>query len=538
VSVVGLGERLVGAVLPTTPGRTAALAISRAWLRSGCVPGHALPVSVALAGFFADRGFRHDARALLVTAEEVHPDLAVRAGVQAARARLQVDDGELPDDLSEVLTSLLSQADSAWEAKDVESCARRLSEALTLGFHGNLQFGPHTLVISDPDPFLSLFRRSTAFSALSEPSGRRPPPVRNGLARRVLFVSFRNWNFVRGIIEDYRDAGVEVRMLDLSERTDVRTDLTTLIRAKLHLARTGEGIAPPADIAAMWRWADTVFVEWANRQAVWASLLDVEHPRLVVRLHSYEASIAAPHVTDWSVVSNLVFVSGTVRELTGTVIPAVGAAAHTHTVPNRNELETFVRAKCPGAERTLAMVGWATENKDPAWALDVLEALQDVDEQWRLILVGHAPDGAAVATPYFSAVLDRIARLGSAVETVGFTRDVAGVLTRAGVILSASRREGTHEGFIEGVASGAFPVARNWPAVARWGGPGQLFPRDWIVDGPEEAARRILNWAEAADRDKEVAATQQWVLERYSWPHVRQRLDAVVLGEAGGGEAT
>ena len=62
-----------------------------------------------------------------------------------------------------------------------------------------------------------------------------------------------------------------------------------------------------------------------------------------------------------------------------------------------------------------------------------------------------------------------------------------------GVILSTSVRESFHLGLIEGAASGAVPVVRNWPFFAgRAAGARSIFPADWIVETPAEAADRII----------------------------------------------
>ena len=73
------------------------------------------------------------------------------------------------------------------------------------------------------------------------------------------------------------------------------------------------------------------------------------------------------------------------------------------------------------------------------------------------------------------------------------TDDVPAALEEIGVILSTSVREGQPVGLLEGAASGAVPVVRDWPFFAgREHGARTLFPSDWVVDDPVEAAERIL----------------------------------------------
>ena len=53
-------------------------------------------------------------------------------------------------------------------------------------------------------------------------------------------------------------------------------------------------------------------------------------------------------------------------------------------------------------------------------------------------------------------------------------------------MLSSSVRESFHMGLVEAVASGALPVVRDWPFFP--GAARTLFPPDWVVDSPAEAA--------------------------------------------------
>jgi glycosyltransferase involved in cell wall biosynthesis len=54
-------------------------------------------------------------------------------------------------------------------------------------------------------------------------------------------------------------------------------------------------------------------------------------------------------------------------------------------------------------------------------------------------------------------------------------------------------RESFGLGIVEGAASGAIPVVRNWPFFAHMNhGARTLFPTEWVVDTPQEAADRLL----------------------------------------------
>jgi glycosyltransferase involved in cell wall biosynthesis len=166
----------------------------------------------------------------------------------------------------------------------------------------------------------------------------------------------------------------------------------------------------------------------------------------------------------------------------------------------------------------------------------VFEQVRRQDPRWRLLLLGRnfpRTNLTRPATLYRDRFEARLADLGDAVDRPGYTEDVPEALRRIGVIVSSSRREGTHEGLLQGTASGAFPLVRNWPYVAKWGGPATLLPGEWVVETPEQAAQRLLEAAANRDEfEKARAEAAEWIVSRYDWSVVRPALDALLLEDA------
>jgi hypothetical protein len=102
------------------------------------------------------------------------------------------------------------------------------------------------------------------------------------------------------------------------------------------------------------------------------------------------------------------------------------------------------------------------------------------------------------------------------------------------VIISSSVRESFHVALVEGAASGAVPVVRDWPFFARRAASARsLFPRDWVVATPEEAARRILE-STTTEPDWLVAgkAASDHALATWDWTVTRHQFDRLLLGLA------
>jgi hypothetical protein len=70
------------------------------------------------------------------------------------------------------------------------------------------------------------------------------------------------------------------------------------------------------------------------------------------------------------------------------------------------------------------------------------------------------------------------------------------------------------------VASGALPVVRDWPFFP--GAARTLFPEEWVVDTPEQAAERILALTQDAETWRaETRAAARHVIEKWDWTVVR-----------------
>ena len=510
------------------------------------VPGTASIVagtSNNLASRLRAQGHSQSARALLATVEPTLPESDTTVSMRAVARVLDLNLGTDAGDTAELTATSLALADAAFARGDLDEAAALLQTAFDLALHRVHHFedkpSPYAL---DPDAFLQPFRRSRTFQAVVTPTkGVRPARGRadaEGRPHRILFATATNFNFTRETIREYAERpGVEVREVDIRRlpKGPWRPDPAELTWNRLRHS-AGLPMEVPPQVREDVDWADTIFVEWGHRAMTWISMLPNVRARVVARLHSYEALTQFPLITDWSGIDDLVFVSGHIRALVEHAIPEVRSGPRIHTIGNRNVLDSYDLPKRVAASRTLGLIGWGQVVKDAQWALDVLEELRRDDPAWRLRLVGHgfADDSklTEAAARYKARLEERIEALGDAVIRPGFTNDVPHAMRRIGVILSTSQREGTHESLIQGAASGALPVVRNWPVVARWGGAHTMYPDSWIVETPQEAADRIR--AAAPDLATEGAKAREWARKTYDWSVIGPQLETLLLDQTEG----
>ncbi|MEU1180427.1 hypothetical protein ABZ464_22740 [Streptomyces sp. NPDC005820] len=470
-------------------------------------------------------------------------DARHRADLLGEAARLDLAHGRAPRVLTAAVAAELACADTRWAAGESKAAAASAVAALQLAFHRVLHFDRTTSPLAeDPTAYLEPVHRSQVVRALTKGAGRAAAPAEPPAGRplRLLFVTRGNANFLQQIRDHYADhPEVELRSLDFKENPALDKLATSLTRLAAHRLGGEEEFDRQAEelLRPHLDWADTVFVDWCVGPAAVLTSVDPGTTRIVVRLHSAETFSPWPFLVDFSRVDDLVFVGAHLRDLTVSVVPQLSSARapRLHVIANAMDLAGQVRPKTEDARFTLGLTGISSVAKDPRWAIEVLRILRAEDPRYRLLLLGADVDAtlSAASRAYARQYRRDVAELepSGALRRLGQLDDVPAALTEVGVILSSSVRESFHCGFVEGAASGAVPVGRDWPFFAgRTNGARTLFPAGWVVASPQEAAARIL--AVTATREgwsKAGRAASAHALAAWDWPVVREEFDRLLL---------
>ncbi|MFC9172904.1 MULTISPECIES: glycosyltransferase family 1 protein [Streptomyces] len=482
----------------------------------------------------------------LVTARaaaEKLADPAIKARLLDEVASRVIKNGRTPDNLTEAVTAYLDLADAKLVSGDRPAAADALLHATKLAFHRVVHIDQlSSPLAADPAGFTAPFRKSTAASAVVRPKGRLTPAAAPPKDRplRLLVATTSNANFLHLIRSHYEaNPDVELRFLDMAEHPGMKR-LNGATQRHVEYRLGGDPLfahGVEQQLRPYLDWADTVFVDWCVAPAALFTVIDPGDTRIIVRLHSYEAFTRWPHVMDFSRVDDLVFVADHIRDLSLAAIPGLSGerTPRTHVIDNGMDLANFRRTKDPSTRFNLGLVGIGQVAKDPLWALQVLQLLRERDERYRLFVIGGEmgrPSNAAKAyARKLEKALKRLTEEGAVVQ-VGSTDDVPGALEDVGVILSTSVREGCHVGLMEGAASGAAPVVRDWPFFAGGEhGAGTLYPAEWVVGTVEEAVERVLSLTASDEswRNAGKMATEH-ALTTWDWPVVRLDFDRLLFG--------
>lgn len=463
----------------------------------------------------ADLGIEHEAAQAIVT-------LATNRTATAATT-------EVADRLSDV-------ADEALAAADFDRASRLFTHLLWLVFfpslHTSAEWSP---LVEDPDSWLEPVRRSKVRHHIL---GRARPTQRQPADHSAPGVAV-----IRGSYP-----GFSAPVVEALEAFGLPT--TAFVPGTEDRRLVGNG--PNEDVVRWlvgtdpiptWEWLSEterraqVFVDWADRAAAIA-IANRTTGRTVLRIHSADLLSGWIHLTPLDKVDEIVVVSEPMADLVRRIVDVPDTTV-VRALPNLVDAERFDRPKNPIASRTVAVVGWAQQVKDPVWALDVLALLRRSDPEWRMAFVGNDFEarGSLAARAYKARFWERMLEedVRSGVKFVGYTRDLPGVFQDAGFVLSSSLRESFGVALMEGVASGAVPVVRNWPAFQVVDAARRVTDPRWVVEDVEEAAAAILRLGDEPDRATEATHARQWLKGRFVTDDVAAQYVAVVTGAARNG---
>ncbi|CAM3968214.1 glycosyltransferase [Helcobacillus massiliensis] len=459
---------------------------------------------------------------------------SARLVTRAAQALHRLDTGTpLPwDELRSIAAELLAAADGMAGHAAV---ARRLRNlAVRLMYHRTMHAGAtRSPLMHNNSEFIGVLRSAhSSNELLVRPDSPIPSAASDRAAGssplKVLILCHSSWTFIDRVQSDLAaNTEIEFRTFDVSALPlSERPTWGTVLRQRDRW-NTRRRLSPvPKSLAPHLAWADVAFVEWGAETFAWFSFLDLTDcsVRAVARIHRYETLTPYPMLVRGGFYDAVCFVTPALRRLMETSSPRLAQTQHLPVVHNVHDFTEFFAADSPFRDRfALVQVGWSVPVKDVLFSLDVLEHLRARDPRFHLRLIGRplSTTSTAATRAWADEVESRIEQFGSGVREEGFRDDIPEVLAQSGFLLSSSVSEGTHESVAEAAAAGCIPVVRNWPDIAPWGGAQAIYPAEWTIGTPAEAAERILALVEDAPYESTSASVRRWVQENRREDEVR-----------------
>jgi glycosyltransferase involved in cell wall biosynthesis len=261
-------------------------------------------------------------------------------------------------------------------------------------------------------------------------------------------------------------------------------------------------------------WAEFIWCEWLLKNAEWYAQHKRPNQRLVVRMHRMELGRIHGERLDMGKVDAVVAVSPFFFERLLERYPNIPRHKARY-IPNYVRVDEYRTDWHSDRLFTLGLIGILPSRKGYHRALEILQALRQVDKRFRLEVFGKHPselpwiarDSEEMA--YFQQCEQYIHRhqLQEAVNFNGHV-DIKEALAarRVGYVLSVSESEFDFPGpesFHLAVADGF--SAQGLSFVRRWPGAEYLWLDDFLVDSDADAVEKIFNYSCTPDAFRDAA---------------------------------
>jgi len=256
-------------------------------------------------------------------------------------------------------------------------------------------------------------------------------------------------------------------------------------------------------------WGEFIWCEWNLANAVWYSNNKTSNQRLVSRLHLQEVGTRARRFQTNININNI----DKIVVVANHIIDEVKQLFHwddekLHYLPNYVETERLYNNKEDYTAKTIAIVGVVPERKRLDLALDLIENLRKIDDEWKLVIKGRLPhdypwmmgDSRRSELQYYDKQYSRIKKskhLIGGVDFEGYTLTISEFYKSVGYVLSTSDFESFHYTIADGVSAGNFPII--WP----WKGADELYPKEWVVSDLDDAIKKVIKYSKLSE-DKKV----------------------------------
>ena len=237
-------------------------------------------------------------------------------------------------------------------------------------------------------------------------------------------------------------------------------------------------------IAEAIKWADIVWLEWANDLAVFATnqIPEIQNKKVVCRLHRYEAFTQFPDKINWKNVDFLIFVAESMKKTFHELHPNINLnSCKEEIVYNGVDLDKFkFLVHKPGYN--LSVLAHINYRKNPETWVQIIGKLKEIDNRYKLHVGGDFQD------PLYKIYFDYIKKemnLENNFILHGWINEVDKFLEDKDYTLSTSIHEGHPYNILESMARGIKPVILNYSGAK------EQWPSELIYNTIDEAVEKI-----------------------------------------------
>jgi len=232
------------------------------------------------------------------------------------------------------------------------------------------------------------------------------------------------------------------------------------------------------------KWADIVWLEWANDLAIFATnqVPEIQNKKVVCRLHSYEIFTQFPEKINWTNIDKLIFVGDHIKRILHELHPNLNIDPDKEEIVyNGVDLDKFkFSIHKPGYN--LSVLAHINYKKDPSAWIQIISKLKEIDNRYKLHVGGDFQDTRYKI--YFDYTKKEM-NLENNFIIHGWIKEVDKFLEDKDYTLSTSIHEGHPYNILESMARGIKPVILNYSGAK------EQWPNELIYNTIDEAVEKI-----------------------------------------------
>jgi glycosyltransferase involved in cell wall biosynthesis/SAM-dependent methyltransferase len=232
------------------------------------------------------------------------------------------------------------------------------------------------------------------------------------------------------------------------------------------------------------KWADIVWLEWANDLAVFATnkVPEIVNKKVICRLHSYEVFAQFAEKINWENIDQLIFVSEQMKKIFHQLHHNLDLqSCKEEIVYNGVDLDKFkFSIHKPGYN--LAVLAHINYKKNPAAWIQIIGKLKEIDSKYKLHIAGNFQDPRYKV--YFEYIKKEM-KMEDNFILYGWINEVEKFLEDKNCIISTSIHESFGYNIAEAMARGIKPIIHNFDGAKT------LWPNELIYNTIDEAVEKI-----------------------------------------------
>lgn len=272
-------------------------------------------------------------------------------------------------------------------------------------------------------------------------------------------------------------------------------------------------------------WADIIFCEWGLGNSVWYSNNKKEGQKLIVRMHFQEKDLKFPKFIDIDNVDKFIVITPYMFEEfhKNFRIPREKILY----IDNLIDAEKLDKPKEKDSLFHLGICGILPARKRIDIAVDIFEKLWEKDHRYKLFIKGKKPEEVSwlmareSERKYYEAIFSKINNAPWKKNVIfdSHGNDVDKWLKKIGYLLSTSDYEGSHVAISEGMASGSYPIIRNWK------GADSVYPVEYIEENVNALINKVMTTQMTHIQINEL---KKYALEKFDKKFINRKINKLI----------